>query len=81
MGAGAQDLGFSNEANAVRFAVIGDSGTGGNRQKAIADRMASVRKDFPFEFVLMLGDNIYGAEKQRDFQRKFERPYAPLLSA
>jgi predicted MPP superfamily phosphohydrolase len=36
---------------------------------------------FPFEFVIMLGDNMYGGESARDFENKFEKPYAPLLSA
>ena len=34
---------------------------------------------FPYEFVLMLGDNMYGSESARDFQRKFEIPYKPVL--
>ena len=38
-------------------------------------------RKFPFEFVLMLGDNLYGHEKPSDFVRKFEEPYKPLLNA
>ena len=34
---------------------------------------------FPFEFVLLLGDNIYGGERPQDFVKKFERPYKALL--
>ena len=34
---------------------------------------------FPYEFVLMMGDNMYGGENARDFQRKFEIPYKPVL--
>jgi 3',5'-cyclic AMP phosphodiesterase CpdA len=40
--------------------------------------MAVARATFPFELVLMLGDNFYG---RHDFAGKFERPYAPLLGA
>jgi hypothetical protein len=36
---------------------------------------------FPFSFVLMMGDNIYGSDGPRDFQKKFELPYKPLLDA
>ena len=36
---------------------------------------------FPFEFVIMLGDNIYGSERPQDFVAKFEKPYKPLLDA
>jgi 3',5'-cyclic AMP phosphodiesterase CpdA len=34
---------------------------------------------FPFGFVLMLGDNIYGGERPQDFVKKFELPYKALL--
>ena len=43
--------------------------------------MAKARDAFPFEFVIMLGDNIYGSERPQDFVRKFEKPYEALLSA
>lgn len=65
----------------VRFAVIGDSGTGDANQYRVADRMARFRTVFPYEFVLMLGDNTYGGETARDFEQRFERPYKPLLDA
>jgi hypothetical protein len=65
----------------TRFAVIGDSGTGGGSQKKVADRIALVHKTYPFEFALMLGDNLYGSEDPDDYRRKFEVPYKPLLDA
>ena len=70
-----------DKKDAVRFAVIGDSGTGGRPQYEIAALMSSARKQFPFEFVLMLGDNIYGSKTPADFKRKFEDPYHSLLQA
>ena len=63
----------------VRFLVIGDSGTGGSAQKAVAERIAAVHKIFPFEFAIMVGDNMYGSEGASDYRRKFEEPYKPLL--
>ncbi len=69
------------EAGSVRFAVIGDSGTGGRQQYDVARRMLESRRLFPFTFVLMLGDNIYGREEPADFERKFARPYKALLDA
>src|SRR5947209_1713076 len=63
----------------VRFAVIGDSGTGKPEQYETAKQMASYRDTFPFEFVIMLGDNIYGTETPADFKTKFEEPYKALL--
>ena len=43
--------------------------------------MAECRQKFPFDFALMLGDNIYGTQTPADFQRKFEEPYKALLGA
>ncbi|HEY8548748.1 MAG TPA: metallophosphoesterase [Vicinamibacterales bacterium] len=70
-----------NETGSVKFAVIGDSGTGARRQYEVAERMAIAHRVFPFTFVIMLGDNLYGSERPDDYERKFERPYAPLLAA
>jgi hypothetical protein len=63
----------------VRFLVIGDTGTGTEQQKQLADVMLKSRAAFPYEFVLMLGDNMYGGEKPADFKMKFEDIYKPLL--
>jgi hypothetical protein len=62
----------------VRFAVLGDTGTGGRPQYDVGERLNESRTVFPFEFVLMLGDNIYGSERPQDFAKKFELPYKPL---
>jgi predicted phosphodiesterase len=43
--------------------------------------MVVARRACPFEFVIMLGENIYHGSKPRDFERKFEVPYRPLLEA
>ena len=68
-------------ADGVMFAVIGDNGTGDRAQYEVAQQMVAARRRFPFELVLMLGDNIYGGRSRDDFARKFERPYKPLLDA
>jgi hypothetical protein len=62
----------------VRFAVIGDMGTGDKPQYEIAAQMERSRETTMFDFVLTLGDNIYGA---KDMEKKFETPYKPLLDA
>ena len=77
----AQELTVPNAKDSVKFAAIGDSGTGNSDQYRLAAKFAEVRQRFPFEFVLMMGDNMYGGESARDFERKFERPYKPLLDA
>jgi predicted phosphodiesterase len=69
------------KTGSVRFAMIGDSGTGERPQHEVAHQMEAFRKDFSFDFVLMLGDNIYGSKTDEDFRRKFEHPYAPLREA
>jgi predicted phosphodiesterase len=74
-------LALPKKDGSVKFLVIGDSGTGGSEQRAVAERIAEVYKVFPFEFAIMVGDNLYGGESARDFQRKFEEPYKPLLDA
>ena len=64
--------------DSVKFAVIGDMGTGDAAQYDVSARMMEARASFPFTMIIMVGDNIYG---RQDFAGKFERPYASLLSA
>lgn len=63
----------------VRFAVIGDSGRGDQAQNDIARQMVAWHAKFPFDFVVMLGDNIYPPHGPDDFTTKFEQPYRTLL--
>lgn len=66
---------------AVSFAVIGDTGTGEPPQFAIARRMMIERERTPYDFVIMLGDNIYGLGNPKYFKPRFEDPYQELLAA
>lgn len=66
-------------AGAVRFVAIGDTGTGGKDQRAIAHQMVSYHKARPYDTVIMLGDNIYPSGSSADLPKKFEQPYAELL--
>jgi hypothetical protein len=77
----AQQLRLPNQSGSVKFAVIGDSGEPGSGQRRVAQQMVSWRGRFPFEFVLMTGDNLYGRESERDYERKFAVPYKALLDA
>jgi predicted phosphodiesterase len=74
-------LGWETRRGAVRFAIIGDSGRGDAQQQDVADEMVRWRERFPFDFVLMLGDNIYDSHTPEDYAAKFERPYKRLLDA
>jgi 3',5'-cyclic AMP phosphodiesterase CpdA len=69
------------EKDSVRFAIIGDTGTGTSSQYEVGAQLTKARTVFPFEFVIMLGDNIYGSERPQDFVNKFEKPYQGLLDA
>jgi predicted phosphodiesterase len=67
--------------DSVKFLVMGDTGTGDSNQYQVAQRIAEAHKTFPFEFGIMLGDNLYGSEGPSAYLNKFEKPYKPLLDA
>jgi 3',5'-cyclic AMP phosphodiesterase CpdA len=77
----AQRAALPGRPDSMKFAVIGDNGTGDRPEFDIAQQMTSARARFPFELVIMLGDNMYGRQQPQDFVDKFERPYAALLQA
>ena len=70
-----------NQPGTVKFLAMGDNGTGERAQYDVAARMATAHQAFPFDFAIMLGDNMYGRQRREDFVQKFERPYKPLLDA
>jgi predicted phosphodiesterase len=78
---GADEFKFPLKSDSVRFAAIGDMGTGEQPQYEVAQQMLKTRQTFPFDFVIMLGDNIYDGSKPADFDKKFAVPYKPLLDA
>ena len=75
----AQELALPSAANSVKFAVIGDAGTGDAPQVDISNQMTRFHAKFPFDRVIMLGDNIYGGQGPQDLMKKFYQPYKPLL--
>jgi hypothetical protein len=70
-----------NRADSVKFAVFGDFGTGSREQYDLAAVMKRVHDQYPFDMVILVGDNLYGSERPQDFKKKFEDPYKPLLDA
>jgi tartrate-resistant acid phosphatase type 5 len=64
----------------IRFAAIGDTGTGSNDQRRVGAALADICEGYGCDFVLLLGDNIYesGVTSPDDpqLQSKFEVPYA-----
>ena len=78
----AQELStLPNRPDSLKFAAIGDNGTGDQPEYDVANQMERWHRRFPFDMVIMLGDNLYGSQRAADFVQKFERPYMPLLAA
>ena len=66
----------------MKFAVVGDFGTGGQLEYDVAAQMAMAHARFPFTTVLTTGDNMVGRQDSAsDFQEKFERPFESLLQS
>ena len=68
-----------NQPGSVKFAVLGDFGDGSSGQMAMAAEMIRVHARYPYEFVITVGDNIYGSERPQDMEGKFAVPYKALL--
>jgi predicted phosphodiesterase len=77
----AQDVALPNASDALKFAIIGDSGTGSSAQYSVAKQLIAARERFKYEFVLMMGDNLYSGSGEKDYRKKFEEPYKPLLDS
>jgi hypothetical protein len=73
------DLKLPLKNGSIRWAVIGDNGTGDPAEQAVANQMQRYWNLVKYDFVTMDGDNIYGGHSPSDFQRKFEQPYKQLL--
>ena len=77
----AQDAALPNKADSLKFAIIGDSGTGASAQYKVAEQLIASRAKFPYQFVLMMGDNLYSGSGEKDYKKKFELPYKTLLDS
>lgn len=70
-----------NRAGSLKFAVIGDFGNASTAEYQTAEQVTRTHVTFPFELVVLVGDNLYGSQGPQDYQQKFEIPYQPLLDA
>jgi predicted phosphodiesterase len=77
----AQDASLPNQPDSLKLAIIGDSGTGSSSQYKVAEKLIAARAQFPYEFVLMMGDNLYSGSGPKDYKKKFEEPYKALLDS
>ena len=50
-------------------------------QYEVGAQMTKARQIFPFEFVIMLGDNIYGSERPQDFVEEVREAVRRLLTS
>lgn len=72
-------LALPDRPGSVKFAAIGDAGRGDRPQYDVSAQMQAFRKAFEYDFVVMLGDNVYDGGTPEDYRQKFELPYKPLL--
>ena len=63
----------------IRFAIIGDWGTGDSDEAGTARQMFAAHQRTPFDFIIAAGDNVYPNGSGRYFGRHFEQPFADLL--
>ena len=77
----APTLTVPNRPNTLKFAVLGDNGSGDSGQDQLATQIAAVHRLFAFGFVVMVGDNFYGKQTPADLANKFDVPYRPLLDS
>ena len=66
-------------ADKLRFAVIGDWGTGDRDAVSTASQMYAAHQRGSFDFVISAGDNVYPNGAGRYFTRNFEQPFAALV--
>jgi hypothetical protein len=76
-------LAMPEKSRSVRFAVLGDTGTGDANQSKVAETLWSYHaQGHRFTFILLLGDNLYaGMETARDYEQEFTAPYKRFLDA
>ena len=77
----APPIALRNQKDSMKIGVMGDFGTATRVQYETADQMFKTYQKFPYELVLLVGDNLYGDERPQDFELKFTKPYKPLLDA
>ncbi|HET6373221.1 MAG TPA: metallophosphoesterase [Candidatus Polarisedimenticolia bacterium] len=75
------DVKLPHKDGSLKFTVLGDFGTAEPGEYDLATQMTKFYAGFKFDLVVLVGDNLYGAERPQDFKSKFEDPYKGLLDA
>lgn len=65
----------------IRFAVLGDNGSGGRNQMDVAGQMARAYQETPYGLVLLAGDISYYGSIDDRWDEVFVEPYRPLIDA
>jgi 3',5'-cyclic AMP phosphodiesterase CpdA len=65
----------------IRFAVLGDNGSGGRNAMNVARAMADEYERSPYGVVLLAGDISYYGSIDDRWEDVFVRPYRPLIDA
>jgi 3',5'-cyclic AMP phosphodiesterase CpdA len=65
----------AGENSSFSFAVVGDSGSGGKGQLAVAGLLGHLQPDL----ILHTGDVVYPAGQERHYDRRFFAPYGKLI--
>src|SRR5262245_1082348 len=65
--------------DSVRFAVIGDWGTGDSDESGVARKMFETHRLSSFDFVVAAGDNVYPNGSGRYFDKHFEQPFSNII--
>ncbi len=74
----APGVGSQDERQAY-MGFLGDGGTGGKEQKAVARRLEIAREGGKLDYVFLLGDNLYENGEARHIRPKFLDVYGRLL--
>ena len=72
---------WAESADRLRFAAIGDNGSGGRQAMAVAGRMAETYRTKPFGLVSLLGDICYYGSFDDRYDDVFAKPMGPLIDA
>ncbi len=73
-------LGATPVKDKLRFAILGDWGTGDGDGYSLARQMCDTHRRSAFDFVIGAGDNIYPNGNGKYFSKNFEQPFAGLLN-
>src|SRR5688572_4132675 len=66
-----ETLALPGRPDSIKFLALGDMGRGHPPQYEVSQQMQAFRKVFPYDFVIMLGDNVYDGGTPKDYRDKF----------